>query len=535
MRLTDNKNFYPTPHNLIYRMCAGLDERKIETILEPSAGKGDIADYLKEKFDRQGRFDMDCIEIDPTLQATLKGKEHRVVHDDFLTYRTQKRYNLIVMNPPFDNGDKHLLKALELQQNGGGVICLLNAETLKNPYTNTRKDLVQKLQDLDAKIEYIENAFMDAERKTGVEVALIKVLIPEREFRSDIFENMQKAMEHEEIEVSEPQKYEIVNADFMEFLKQLVFRYTLEINAGIKLIREYEAMKPVILDSFDEPEQSCLDYRNPILELKVRSDKYGCTVNNFVRNVRLKYWKFLLKNEGFVGKLTSNLRSDYYNSIDRMQDYEFSIYNILSIEQDMKSKMIKGVEETILKLFDELSHKHHWADETSKNCHYYNGWKTNKSWKINHKVIIPFYGVFNEWSSRLDSYKAATKISDMTKVFDYLDCGQTKYVDNIENVIRDHFEMGITRNIPLKYFDVTFYKKGTCHIVFKNKELLEKFNLFGSQRKGWLPPNYGKKAYADMSTEEQTIVKEFSGTVENYNKIHTNQQYYIVNQLLMLE
>ena len=534
MRLTDNKNFYPTPHNLIYRMCAGLDERKIETILEPSAGKGDIADYLKEKFDRQGRFDMDCIEIDPTLQATLKGKEHRVVHDDFLTYRTQKRYNLIVMNPPFDNGDKHLLKALELQQNGGGVICLLNAETLKNPYTNTRKDLVQKLQDLDAKIEYIENAFMDAERKTGVEVALIKVLIPEREFRSDIFENMQKAMEHEEIEVTEQQKYEIVNADFMEFLKQLVFRYTLEINAGIKLIREYEAMKPLILNSLKEPEQSSHDYRDPIIKLTAGRDKYGENViNNFVKAVRLKYWTYLLKSDSFVGKLTSNLRNDYYNSIDRMQNYEFSIYNILAIEQDMRSRMVKGVEETILKLFDELSHKHSWYDETSKNVHYYSGWKTNKSWKINHKVIIPFY-LHERWGS-LRSSEARNKFSDITKVFDYLDCGQTKYTDDIGDVLNRYFDQEITKNIPLKYFDVTFYKKNTCHIVFKNKELLEKFNLFGSQRKGWLPPNYGKKAYSDMSTEEQTIVKEFSGTVENYNKIHTNQQYYIVNQLLMLE
>ena len=35
------------------------------------------------------------------------------------------------MNPPFSNGDKHLLKALKMQEKGGAIICLLNAETIR--------------------------------------------------------------------------------------------------------------------------------------------------------------------------------------------------------------------------------------------------------------------------------------------------------------------------------------------------------------------------------------------------------------------
>jgi len=52
---------------------------------------------------------------------------------------------------------------------------LLNAETIKNPYSNSRKDLVSKLNKLDAKIEYLQNAFSDADRKTNVETALIYI------------------------------------------------------------------------------------------------------------------------------------------------------------------------------------------------------------------------------------------------------------------------------------------------------------------------------------------------------------------------
>ena len=93
-----------------------------------------------------------------------------------------------------------------------------------------------------------------------------------------------------------------------------------------------------------------------------------------------------------------------------------------------------------------------------------------------------------------------------------------------------------TKDLDLGYFTVTFYKKGTCHIVFKDMELLDKFNLFGSQKKGWLPPSFFKKSYADFSAEEKQVIDEFCGE-EKYNKFITEKDYYLVetNKLLMIE
>ena len=55
---------------------------------------------------------------------------------------------------------------------------------------------------------------------------------------------------------------------------------------------------------------------------------------------------------------------------------------------------------------------------------------------------------------------------------------------------------------------------------------LKKFNIFGSQHKGWLPPSYGKKAYKDMTVEEKAIINEFEGEKE-YNKVISNKEYYL--------
>ena len=78
-------------------------------------------------------------------------------------------------------------------------------------------------------------------------------------------------------------------------------------------------------------------------------------------------------------------------------------------------------------------------------------------------------------------------------------------------------------------------KKGTVHLTFKNAELLKKFNIFGSQRKAWLPPCYGKKHYNDMTDEEKRVIDEFDGSAVEYEKIFADKGYYLAaNKLLVL-
>ena len=121
---------------------------------------------------------MTVLKKDPKLQHILKGEGFPVIHDDFMTFHTGKQYDLIAMNPPFSNGDEHLLKALDMQKNGGYIICILNAETIRNPFTLRRKELTQRLE--GASIEFLQQEFTQAERRTEVEIALVKIQIPKK-------------------------------------------------------------------------------------------------------------------------------------------------------------------------------------------------------------------------------------------------------------------------------------------------------------------------------------------------------------------
>lgn len=528
------EQFYPTPRDLIDRMLAELDFHKIETVLEPSAGKGDIADAVNRKlgsarykYDNDHRGDVDCIEPEPNLRHILEGKHLRVVHDDFLTYQSRKRYHLIIMNPPFSDGDKHLLKALELQEYGGHIRCLLNAETLRNPYTNTRKALVRKLDEYEAEVEYITGAFENAERRTDVEVALVKVEIPNTLPDSIILDDLRRAKEVETID-NEPEA--LTHGDY---LKAIIDRYQFEVDAGVRLIREYALIEPYIKEKIPDKEDNYGDYA--ILELRIRNEKYadGDIINKYLRLVRLKYWKALFSRKEFVGSLPSNLQSELQGRVNELADYEFSYVNIIEIRLQMSKRTIQSIEDTIIALFDELSGKYSWSEELDNgNVHYFDGWKTNKAWKINKKVILPLWGAVDTWCGK-DSinYRARSKISDIVKVLDFL--GGANFAEGVESRLESASRVGQTRDIILGHIRCTFYKKGTCHITFSDLDLLAKFNLFGSQRKGWLPPSYGKRAYKDMEAEERTVVDSFEGEA-SYAKVMENPQYYIVESSELL-
>ena len=356
--------FYPTPPAIVERMVKKANFETAESFLEPSAGQGDIAEEILHGINRKRRYHgaggvtIDCIELDPYLRQILQynfseerlsGQRRRyaelenissrtygqnaemqhlrqeidglanlgnvhIIYDDFLSFHTHKHYDWIVMNPPFESGDLHLLHALEIQQEGGGIVCLLNAETIRNPCTNTRKLLLQKLESLEAEIEYIPDAFLHAERRTAVEVAMVTVSIPHPKHESAIFERLRQA--RQKTAESEKQADELTHTGYID---AAVEQFNFEVEGTLGLVREYEAMKPYILTRIGGKETSA------ILTLSLHGDRgnYAQTVNvnEYLRIVRLKYWRALFGNPQFTGMMTSNIREEYAGMVDRINIY----------------------------------------------------------------------------------------------------------------------------------------------------------------------------------------------------------------------
>lgn len=582
--------FYPTPESLVNKMLDKVEDwDKVETVLEPSAGKGDILKGIAKAVHRRRgsrEFTADAIELDSNLRSILKyrfsddakdeigerrkaiiaphsdyrktfinedyqyydseKREYvsfpqeiqdklraldeeekgyfseglRLVHDDFLTYTPYKQYDVIIMNPPFSYGEKHLIKALDMQKNGGQIVCLLNAETIRNPYTNLRKELVKLLSQYNAEIEYLSEEFVDAERRTNVEVALINVNIPYDESdEPSIFERMAKAKSYEE-----PTAEEITDLEMTDFIKMIINRYRMEVEAGIELIKTYKRMIPYLNTSFDNGKD---DYysKTPIIELTHEYSHRTVTVNSYVRKVRLKYWQALLTNEKFIGKLTSKMQQEYREKVNSFAEYDFSEFNVYNLLAEMNCQIKTGIEEEIMKMFDRLTEEHAYYPECTKNKHLYDGWKTNKAWKLDKKSILPCYGIFDSWGGRPREYEAYGTLADIEKILNYFDGNMTAEVDLSWQLSR-MFSLGITKNIHCKFFDVTFYKKGTVHITYTCPKLIERFNIYAAQGRKWLPPSYGTKKYDDMTAEEKTVIDGFQGK-EAYAKVLSEREFYL--------
>lgn len=190
-----NNEFFPTPERVIRQMLSPWlgrtdyrsDRAKLSelVILEPSAGSGAIVDYIVRHIEtvERGCYGSDksrniyTCELDPDLKATLDGKGYKVLAHDFLTYEGDHQFDLIILNPPFSRGAEHVLHAFDRVASAGHVVALVNSETVLNPFTEKRQ-LLQTLIADHGSVEHLGAAFEDAERKTSVEVSLIRLQKP---------------------------------------------------------------------------------------------------------------------------------------------------------------------------------------------------------------------------------------------------------------------------------------------------------------------------------------------------------------------
>lgn len=167
--------FFPTPKTIVDRMLDEADIRPGMSVLEPSAGKGDILDMIR---DRHGdSVKTHAIEPNGDLREIIGLKGHDVGGLDFMEERGN--YDRIVMNPPFENGKDiaHVKHAFDRLNPGGKLVAIVT-----NGGGKKREEFDQWVQENDGQIESLpEKSFASAEafRQTGVNTRMIVIQKPQ--------------------------------------------------------------------------------------------------------------------------------------------------------------------------------------------------------------------------------------------------------------------------------------------------------------------------------------------------------------------
>ncbi len=528
-----NSTFYPTPTDLIDKMIAKI-KKEPSKFLEPQAGKADIINRMaSEKYSRWGGHtypleNFSAIEKDPDLRALLRGKGINVLDSDFLTYSGSDQFDLIIMNPPFDHGDIHLLKAIDIMYRGE-IVCLLNAEMLRDLRTNTRKVLVKKLDVLEADIEYMGSVFKNAERPTDVEVALVYIDI-KKTVEEDLFAGCDDTTV--EIEVEHEENHEVSTGMVVE---ELVAEHNQIIEIGKSTILDYYRNFPKIghyvkLDRNDEGAH----YKGGDMTAQIKDH-----INNLIMDARKDFWRRTLNIQEVKKRMTENKQKEFEVLLVQRYRMDFTENNIRQFILNLIGGYEQTLTEAVVDVFDMFTVRHCYEDGIDHgNVHMFNGWKTNKSFRVNKKIIIPIGYNNGLWGGPFSSsdgtwkmdYQVPHKTQDIDVVMSYFD-GLSYYL-SIGNALEVSLKDQQSKGIVSTYFTMNAHKKGTLHLAFNSDDILRRFNVVACKGKGWLPGNYGSTAYSELSHEEKEVVNSFEGE-KSYNE-NLNQPLFALKNLLQI-
>lgn len=459
-----HKEFYPTPVEVLHLMNIDC---KNKIVLEPSAGKGDIVDYCK----LNGSKDIIAFEIQKDLQKIVESKCN-LIGEDFLTCQPEQvsHVNLIVMNPPFSNADKHIMHAWEIAPEGCEIIALCNWQTIEKDYRY--RELSHIVRDY-GNSENLGDCFATSERTTGVEVGLIKLYKP---IVSDIFEFEGFFLEDEEEEAQ--------GEGIMQYneVRALVNRY-------VGAMKTFDLMKT----QMDSLNYTLAPLKLNKIDLQIGYNNSVTTKEQFSKLIQKSSWQYIFDKMNMAKYVTSGVMKDINRFVETQSKVPFTMRNVYK----MFDIIVGTREHTFNRALEEAIDN--FTKHTHENRFGIEGWKTNSGYMLNKKIIVNWvfeakdYGIYK---GKLDIRHSsnASHIEDLVKVICNLKGDDYGDFKSLREFVYGFDGLESNKWYSWAYFNIKGYKKSTIHIEFQNIEDWYLLNQAYGKIKGFnLPETYKNK------------------------------------------
>lgn len=535
-----SEDFYPTPREIVELLLEPyievhksraygdhIKQLKKFRILEPSAGKGDILDYIKEEYGDNSpynqRFKLYAIEHDKELQHILRGKGYKVIDEDFLSYCGDYIFDLIIMNPPFSNGDQHLLHAWNTITEGD-IVCLLNRQTLENANTSTRKLLLDIIQENGSVLD-IGKAFSKASRRTNVDVVMVRLTKTSKagalNFKFESLRDEKKYTINEHNINNPPALKDVIGNMLIQYdkVKDLFIQF-IKLHAELRHYGD-----PLIAKvSGDLTKGDRLEPVIDIMSLAQKAISNGSNnqdaFNDFIDLMKDQMWGTIFQNLNQISNaniealMTSAVHKNWSQYVSEQGTMDFTrenVWNMISMLFENKSTIL---EKCIVDVFDIFTRYY------TENRNYIEGWKTNEKWKVNRKIILPNW-IEMSWTRYADrmAYGAEYRLShrhyreyeDIDKALCFISGKSMKSILTTYDVLKDSFkQQGKIYKGPHRaeceseFFRIKYFMKGTVHLEFKEKWMWEEFNMRACSQKMWLPENEEKHWRASKNKKQES-------------------------------
>lgn len=155
--------FFPTPPAVVAMILERAQLFAGAIVLEPSAGKGNIATAAREA----GAV-VQCVELNHQLSAHLKRLEFDTFCGDFTTMNPRPDFHRVLMNPPFERrqDEAHTMHAFEFLKPGGRLVSVVSSTSGERltEWAELRGGAVEPLP---------ARSFATSERPTGVNCSIV--------------------------------------------------------------------------------------------------------------------------------------------------------------------------------------------------------------------------------------------------------------------------------------------------------------------------------------------------------------------------
>lgn len=434
--------FYPTPRALVSKLVSPYYS-SYTSVLEPSAGRGDIVDYLSKE-----RMQISVCELSADLRAILTSKGYNVIGTDFLALTAPYQFGLILMNPPFAKGAEHVLKAWDMLLPGGDLAAIL-------PESVTRRTIglyprLNQLIDLFGEVESVGSAFAQGERRTDEPCIIVRLKKPE----AKTFNPFEHFTPSEDAAYTAPDERDLPAP--RDLVRAIVSQYTAAQRA-LKVASDAESV-----------------FRSLVPASVIKHEEQRLYAER-VDRVKVAFWDLVFERTKIGEMTTSNYQKKFMEErakLSRMEFSEETIYEVLHRYMQNKDKIL---EECVMAVFDVATRY------SRDNAVQHERWATNKGWKINSKIIIP--NAVSVYGWHVD-YDDVYFLNDLDKVLSMF--GGTNGVCTAKAA--DEFMKGIGHGtvydtkFETPNFSIRVFKKRTMHLWFKDSKALDLINQYAAER-----------------------------------------------------
>ena len=469
-----NRDFYPTPHEVIEQMLS-LSDIRGKIILEPSAGSGNIVDFLQ----KNGAKKVIACEINTKLQAIIAGK-CELIASDFLTVTPDmiSHIDMIVMNPPFSAEEAHILHAWEIAPEGCEIISVCNSSLLSRNYYE-RREKIRELIDNNGNSQCLGEVFKTAERQTSVDVSVIRLYKPrtgEHEF-DDFFD----MTEDDEPNTQGIVRYSYVQ-DIVSKYKDAVelFDTVMEGNNRMNELCNSMGVQPIVFGA--RKVQDVNSYSSGAI-----------TRDMFKKTLQKSLWKHVFEQFNMSKYVTQKVINELNRAIELASDMPFTMKNIYRMAQMLVATHGNRMQQTLVETFEYI------CSLSAENSTAGEKWKTNSDYMINRRFIAPYLTSYDKYMTRTNCYVSLgyyheyTKIDDIVKALCHITGTNYDNISNISTFVRET-RMNWGQWYEWGFFRIRGYKKGTMHFEFVDENVWYKFNQAVASVKGWQLPKQRTKS-----------------------------------------